>query len=57
MVIVHCNEEKGVTIGAPFHRTIKVLLAPDKHNVNELTFSHVVLHARSQIITNTTALS
>ncbi|HHW08751.1 MAG TPA: cupin domain-containing protein [Firmicutes bacterium] len=48
MVIVHTNEEKGVTIGAPFHRTIKVLLAPDKNDVKELTFSHVVLHARSQ---------
>jgi mannose-6-phosphate isomerase-like protein (cupin superfamily) len=36
-------EEPGVEIPAPFQRRIKVLLAPDKEGVKELTFSHAIL--------------
>jgi mannose-6-phosphate isomerase-like protein (cupin superfamily) len=41
--IVKAWEEKGVEIPAPFHRQIKVLFAPDKEGVDELTFSHAIL--------------
>lgn len=40
-------EEKGVTIPAPYHRTIKVLFAPDKEGVNEITYSHALIHSNS----------
>jgi mannose-6-phosphate isomerase-like protein (cupin superfamily) len=36
-------EEKGVEIPAPYRRQIKVLFAPDKEGVEELTFSHAIL--------------
>ena len=38
-------EEEGVEIPAPYQRRIKVLLAPDKEGVEELTFSHAILPA------------
>jgi mannose-6-phosphate isomerase-like protein (cupin superfamily) len=41
--IVKASEEKGVEIPAPFQRQIKVLFAPDKEGVEELTFSHAIL--------------
>ena len=43
MKIVKAWEEKGVEIPAPYHRQIKVLFAPDKEGVEELTFSHAIL--------------
>ena len=43
MKLVKAWEEKGVEIPAPYQRTIKVLLAPDKEGVNELTFSLAIL--------------
>ena len=43
MKIVKAWEEKGVEIPAPYRRTIKVLFAPDKEGVAELTFSHAIL--------------
>lgn len=47
MKIVRSWEDEGVTIPAPYNRTIKVLLAPDKNDVPELTFSHVLIHSHS----------
>jgi mannose-6-phosphate isomerase-like protein (cupin superfamily) len=41
--IVRAWEEKGVEIPAPFQRQIKVLFAPDKEGVEEITFSHAIL--------------
>ena len=43
MKIVNAWEEKGVEIPAPYRRQIKVLFAPDKEGVEELTFSHAIL--------------
>jgi len=41
--LVKAWEEKGVEIPAPYRRQIKVLFAPDKEGVEELTFSHAIL--------------
>jgi mannose-6-phosphate isomerase-like protein (cupin superfamily) len=41
--LVKAWEEKGVEIPAPFRRQIKVIFAPDKEGVEELTFSHAIL--------------
>jgi mannose-6-phosphate isomerase-like protein (cupin superfamily) len=46
--IVKAWEEEGAKIPAPYSRTIKVLLAPDKHNVEELTFSFALIDPGSQ---------
>ncbi len=43
MRIVNVEDEEGVSVPPPYDRTIKVLLAPDKHDVPEITFSHVVI--------------
>ncbi len=48
MKVVKAWEEKGVLIGAPYRREIKVILAPDKHGVKELTFVQAILHPGSQ---------
>jgi mannose-6-phosphate isomerase-like protein (cupin superfamily) len=40
---VNAWEEEGVEIPAPYRRKIKVLFAPDRQNVEELTFSHAIL--------------
>jgi mannose-6-phosphate isomerase-like protein (cupin superfamily) len=40
---VNAWEEDGVEIPAPYRRKIKVLFAPDKQGVKELTFSHAIL--------------
>jgi mannose-6-phosphate isomerase-like protein (cupin superfamily) len=44
MEIVTASEEKGVDIPQPYLRTIKVLLAPDRSNVDEVTFSVVFIN-------------
>lgn len=43
MKIVRAWEEPGVEIPAPYARRIKVLFAPDKGGVEEITFSHAIL--------------
>ncbi|MGO8786047.1 MAG: cupin domain-containing protein [Terriglobia bacterium] len=43
MKLVKAWEEPGVQIPAPYSRCIKVLFAPDKEEVAELTLSHVIL--------------
>ena len=47
MKIVRGWEEEGVTIPAPYNRTIKVLFAPDQHDVKEITFSYALIHSQS----------
>ena len=44
MKIVKAWEEKGVTIPEPYKRNIKVLFAPDKEDVPEITFSHALIY-------------
>jgi len=48
MEITRAWEEKGVTIPAPYARTIKMLFAPDKGGVNELSFSFALIDSFSQ---------
>lgn len=43
MKLVNAAEEAGVDIPAPYRRKIKVLFAPDRQGVDELTFSHAIL--------------
>ncbi len=43
MKLVKAWEEQGVDIPAPYCRCLKVLFAPDKDGVEELTFSHALL--------------
>lgn len=43
MKVVKAWEEKGVEIPDPYRRQIKVIFAPDKEGVQELTFSHAIL--------------
>ncbi len=43
MKLVKAWEEEGVEIPAPYRRRIKVLFAPDKEGVEEITFSHAIL--------------
>lgn len=43
MQIARAWEEPGVEIPAPYARRIKVLFAPDKGGVEEITFSHAIL--------------
>jgi len=43
MKLVRAWEEPGVEIPAPYQRCIKVLFAPDKEGVEELTFSQAIL--------------
>jgi mannose-6-phosphate isomerase-like protein (cupin superfamily) len=43
MKLAKAWEEEGVEIPSPFRRRIKVLFAPDKEGVAELTFSHALL--------------
>jgi mannose-6-phosphate isomerase-like protein (cupin superfamily) len=48
MKLVKAWEEQGVEIPAPYQRRIKVLFAPDKEGVEELTFSHAILPAQGR---------
>jgi mannose-6-phosphate isomerase-like protein (cupin superfamily) len=48
MEIVKAWEEEGVKIPAPYSRTIKVLFAPDRHDVGELTFSFALIDPGGQ---------
>ncbi len=43
MKLVKAWEEQGVEIPAPYHRQIKVLFAPDKEGVEEITFGRAIL--------------
>lgn len=48
MELVHGWLEEGVRVPAPYARTIKVLLAPDRHGVAELTASFALVDPNSQ---------
>lgn len=48
MKVVKAWEDEGMVISDPFERRIKVLMAPDKEGVQELTFSHALIPAGSQ---------
>ncbi len=48
MEVVKAWEEKGVTIPAPYARTIKVLFAPDRSNVDDLTFTFALIDPGGQ---------
>ncbi|MFB3879694.1 MAG: cupin domain-containing protein [Armatimonadota bacterium] len=43
MKVASIEDEYGVSIASPYERTIKVLFAPDRRGVPELTFSHVTI--------------
>jgi len=47
-VVVKAFEEKGVKIPAPYERIIKVLMAPDKHGISEVTFTFALIYPYSQ---------
>ena len=48
MEIIKYWEEDGITVTEPYKRHVKVLLAPDKRNVSEITFSHVTIYPKSK---------
>ncbi len=48
MKVVNAWEDEGVVISTPYVRRIKVLFAPDKEDVGELTFSHALIPPGSQ---------
>ncbi len=48
MEIARAWEEKGVTIPAPYARTIKMLFAPDKGGVTPISFSFALIDPFSQ---------
>lgn len=43
MEVVRCWEEEGVIIPEPFHRKLKVILAPDKRDVHEASFNQAII--------------
>jgi len=46
--LIRCWEEAGEAVAAPYERNVKVMLAPDRRDCLELTFSHAILSPRSQ---------
>jgi mannose-6-phosphate isomerase-like protein (cupin superfamily) len=48
MEIVKAWEEAGVKIPSPYSRTIKVLMSPDRRNVEDLTFSFALIDPGGQ---------
>jgi mannose-6-phosphate isomerase-like protein (cupin superfamily) len=43
MEVIRCWEEKTESVGAPYARHIRVMLAPDVRNAPEVTFSHAII--------------
>jgi mannose-6-phosphate isomerase-like protein (cupin superfamily) len=43
METARARDEQGIQVPAPFSRSIKVLFAPDRRGVDELTFSVVLI--------------
>ena len=48
MEVIRCWEEEGVTIPEPYKRHIKILFAPDKNNVQEISFNHALIYPKSK---------
>jgi len=46
--IIRAWEEEGVKVPAPYSRTIKVLMSPDRRDVGELTFSFALIDPGGQ---------
>jgi mannose-6-phosphate isomerase-like protein (cupin superfamily) len=44
MEIIKCWEEEGHTIPDPYRRHIRVMLAPDKRGVTEISFNQALLY-------------
>jgi quercetin dioxygenase-like cupin family protein len=47
MEVLKFAEEQGVTVPPPYHRHIRVMLAPDRRNIPEITFSQVLVYPQS----------
>ena len=48
MEVLRFWEDEGVTVPEPYKRHIKVMLAPDRRNVAQLTFSQVLIYPESK---------
>ena len=48
MEFIRLWEEEGVTIPEPYKRNLKVLFAPDKHNVEEISFNQALIYPHSR---------
>lgn len=48
MEVIKSWQEQGVDIPDPYRRHLKIVLAPDKRNVSELSVTFVYLHAHSK---------
>jgi len=48
MEIIKSWQEKGVDVPEPYRRHLKIVLAPDRRNVPEITFTFVYLHPHSR---------
>ena len=48
MEILRFWEEEGITVPEPYKRHIKVMLAPDRRNAEEITFSQVLIYPESK---------
>lgn len=48
MEVIRCWEEKGVTISEPYKRHIRVMLAPDKRGVTEISFNQALIYPGSK---------
>ncbi|MFC1578554.1 cupin domain-containing protein [Thermodesulfobacteriota bacterium] len=48
MEVLRFWEEEGVTVPEPYKRHIKVMLAPDRRNAEEITFSQVLIYPESK---------
>lgn len=47
MEIIKSWQEEGVTIPAPYKRHLKIVLAPDRRNVPEITFTFAYIYPQS----------
>ncbi|MGE5584092.1 MAG: cupin domain-containing protein [Bacillota bacterium] len=48
MPVVRAWEEKGTHVPEPYERIIRILLAPDRNGVRELTFCNALIYPHSQ---------
>jgi len=48
MEVLRFWEEEGITVPEPYKRHIKVMLAPDRRNAEEITFSQVLVYPESK---------
>jgi mannose-6-phosphate isomerase-like protein (cupin superfamily) len=46
--IIKCWEEPGETIPDPYQRHIQVMLAPDRRNCSEITYTHATIYPHSK---------